>query len=92
MAKKNSEYLLKLRSLHMQNRRKRFWFVDQYLAYKVSRVVLCVENYYSLSLSESPCAKGDLYILNLKKKAFQNLVQYVFVLFYRSVILSFNVF
>ncbi|GFO08517.1 hypothetical protein PoB_003502200 [Plakobranchus ocellatus] len=35
LAKKNSEYLLKLRSLHAQNRKKRFWFVDQYLSYKL---------------------------------------------------------
>ncbi|CAG5114548.1 unnamed protein product [Candidula unifasciata] len=35
MAKKNSEYLLKLRNLHSQNPRQQFWFVDQFLAYKM---------------------------------------------------------
>ncbi|GFR97795.1 hypothetical protein ElyMa_001002500 [Elysia marginata] len=35
LAKKNSEYLLKLRTLHAHNRKKRFWFVDQFLSYKL---------------------------------------------------------
>ncbi|KAK3780507.1 hypothetical protein RRG08_012463 [Elysia crispata] len=35
LAKRNSEYLLKLRALHAQNRKKRFWFVDQFLSYKL---------------------------------------------------------
>ncbi|BFZ14884.1 hypothetical protein BsWGS_17923 [Bradybaena similaris] len=35
MAKKNAEYLLKLRTLHSQNAKHKFWFVDHFLAYKV---------------------------------------------------------
>ncbi|XP_059169172.1 uncharacterized protein LOC131950961 isoform X3 [Physella acuta] len=35
MAKKNSEYLFKLRNLHSQRHKERFWFVDQFLAYKI---------------------------------------------------------
>ncbi|CAL1546328.1 unnamed protein product [Lymnaea stagnalis] len=35
MSKKNSDYLFKLRNLHSHRHNERFWFVDQFLAYKI---------------------------------------------------------
>ncbi|XP_055894080.1 uncharacterized protein LOC106053628 isoform X1 [Biomphalaria glabrata] len=58
MAKKNSEYLYRLRNLHKKKRLESFWFVDQFLAYKIleqSPTVLKFDRHFQVKCLSHNC-------------------------------------